>query len=117
MAQITQVLRKATSVSMDTEPKQTQPPMRLWYNPNYYRNERDTLDIHVHIHGGEVKEGKAPKSKQTPSAPVKRKAKREASAYAKEFGRQMKRLKRAHPRTAVKNLMKRAHSATKKARR
>jgi hypothetical protein len=43
--------------------------------------------------------------------------KRKATAYQKEFGRQLKKLKAAHPRTPVTRLMKRAHSATKRARR
>jgi hypothetical protein len=46
---------------------------------------------------------------------VKRKAKRKVSKYQREFGKQMKKLKKKHPRTAVKNLMKRAHRATKRA--
>jgi len=45
------------------------------------------------------------------------KKKRKISAYQKEFGRQLKRLKKKHPRTPVTRLMKRAHAATKKARR
>jgi hypothetical protein len=43
--------------------------------------------------------------------------KRKVSAYQKEFGRQMKKLKKKHPRTKAQNLMKRAHTATRKARR
>lgn len=45
------------------------------------------------------------------------KKKRKVSAYQKEFGRQLKKLKRAHPRTPVTRLMKRAHAATRRARR
>ena len=45
------------------------------------------------------------------------KKKRKVSAYQKEFGRQLKKLKKAHPRTPVTRLMKRAHAATRKARR
>lgn len=45
---------------------------------------------------------------------VVRKVKRKVSKYQREFGRQMKQLKKKHPRTQVKNLMKRAHNATKK---
>jgi len=45
------------------------------------------------------------------------KVKRNVSAYQREFGRQLKKLKRAHPRTKVASLMKRAHAATKRARR
>jgi hypothetical protein len=49
-----------------------------------------------------------------PSSPKK---KRRVSKYQREFGRQLKALKRKHPRTPVTRLMKRAHSATKKAMR
>tara|TARA_B110000438_G_C15768044_1_gene630535 strand:+ start:1182 stop:1466 length:285 start_codon:yes stop_codon:yes gene_type:complete len=45
------------------------------------------------------------------------KPKRKVSAYQKEFGRQLKKLKKAHPKTPVTRLMKRAHAATRKARR
>ncbi len=45
------------------------------------------------------------------------KKKRKVSAYQKEFGRQLKKLKRAHPRTPVTRLMKRAHAATRRARK
>jgi hypothetical protein len=45
------------------------------------------------------------------------KKKRKVSAYQREFGRQLKRLKREHPRTPVTRLMKRAHAATRRARR
>tara|TARA_B100000745_G_C20142719_1_gene391834 strand:+ start:1404 stop:1757 length:354 start_codon:yes stop_codon:yes gene_type:complete len=45
------------------------------------------------------------------------KRKRKVSAYQKEFGRQLKKLKKKHPRTPVTRLMKRAHTATRKARR
>ena len=43
------------------------------------------------------------------------KKKRKVSKYQREFGRQLKKLKKAHPRTPVQRLMKRAHRATKKA--
>jgi len=49
-----------------------------------------------------------------PSSPKK---KRRVSKYQREFGRQLKALKRKHPRTPVTRLMKRAHSATRKAMR
>lgn len=45
------------------------------------------------------------------------KRKRKVSAYQREFGRQLKKLKRKHPRTPVTKLMKKAHAATRKARR
>ena len=46
-----------------------------------------------------------------PTKPKKRKR----SKYQRELGRQLKMLKKKHPRTAVTKLMKRAHRATKKA--
>ncbi len=49
----------------------------------------------------------------TPAEPPKKK--RKVSRYQKEFGRQMKKLKAAHPRTPVTSLMSRGHSATRKA--
>ncbi len=45
------------------------------------------------------------------------KRKRRVSPYQKEFGRQLKALKKKHPRTPTSKLMKRAHAATKRARR
>ncbi len=51
-----------------------------------------------------------------PNLPTRRtKKKRKVSKYQKEFGRQLKKLKAKHPRTKIQNLMKRAHSATRKA--
>lgn len=41
--------------------------------------------------------------------------KRKRSKYQKELGRQLKMLKKKHPRTRITQLMKRAHRATKKA--
>ena len=41
--------------------------------------------------------------------------KRKRSKYQRELGRQLKMLKKKHPRTSVTKLMKRAHRATKKA--
>lgn len=43
--------------------------------------------------------------------------KRKKSKYQRELGRQLKMLKKKHPRTKVTALMKRAHRATKKALR
>jgi hypothetical protein len=45
---------------------------------------------------------------------VRRKVKRGATKYQKELGKQLKRLKKKHPRTAYPKLMKRAHAATRK---
>jgi len=39
---------------------------------------------------------------------------RKRSKYSKELGKQLKMLKKKHPRTAVTRLMKRAHAATRK---
>lgn len=43
-----------------------------------------------------------------------KKKKRKTSKYQREFGKQLKALKRKHPRTPVTRLMKRAHRATKR---
>ena len=43
------------------------------------------------------------------------KKKRKVSKYQKEFGRQLKKLKKKFPRTPITKLMKRAHAATRKA--
>ena len=47
-----------------------------------------------------------------PSGKPKRRRK---SKYSRELGRQLKMLKKKHPRTKVTALMKRAHRATRKA--
>jgi uncharacterized protein with von Willebrand factor type A (vWA) domain len=47
------------------------------------------------------------------SEPVKKK--RKVSKYQKEFGKQLKKLKAKHVRTPITKLMKRAHTATRKA--
>ena len=41
--------------------------------------------------------------------------KRKVSKYQKELGRQLKMLKKKHPRTPINKLMKKAHAATRKA--
>ena len=52
-----------------------------------------------------------------PSAemPEPKPKRRKKSKYSKELGRQLKLLKKKHPRTAITKLMKRAHRATRKA--
>ena len=53
-----------------------------------------------------------------PNLPTRSRAvrkRRKPSKYQKELGKQLKMLKKKHPRTKVINLMKRAHRATKKA--
>jgi len=47
------------------------------------------------------------------AAPAKKK--RKVSKYGREFGRQLKILKRKHPRSKITSLMSRAHRATRKA--
>jgi hypothetical protein len=51
------------------------------------------------------------------AATARTKIKRKVSPYQREFGRQIKILKKKHPRTKISKLMKRAHTATKKVRR
>ena len=46
------------------------------------------------------------------AAPVKKK--RKVSKYQKQFGKEMKKLIQAHPRTAVTQLMSRGHTAARK---
>ena len=45
------------------------------------------------------------------------KTRRKVSGYQKEFGKQLKKLKKKHPRTNISTLMKRAHKATRKVRK
>ena len=54
-------------------------------------------------------------SRQLERQAVLPKKKRKVSKYQKEFGRQLKMLKKKFPRTPVTKLMKRAHAATRKA--
>jgi DNA relaxase NicK len=48
---------------------------------------------------------------------VTKKTKRKVSGYQREVGRQLKALKKKHPRTDVTRLMKKAHRAAKKVRK
>jgi hypothetical protein len=52
---------------------------------------------------GAVEEAKATRPKR-----------RRVSKYSREFGRQLKKLKKKHPRTKITALMSRAHRATRK---
>lgn len=52
---------------------------------------------------------------QAVTVPVAKPKKRKRSKYNRELSKQLKMLKKKHPRTAVTKLMKRAHRATKKA--
>jgi len=47
--------------------------------------------------------------------PGKIKKKRKVSKYSKEFGRQLKALKKKHPRSKIGSLMSQAHVKTRKA--
>ena len=77
----------------------------------------------VMSHGGISSPGIRVRSRRAASRarslqPARRvKRRRKVSAYQKEFGRQLKILKRKHPRTPTSKLMKKAHSATKRKRR
>jgi len=55
--------------------------------------------------------------KSRTSRVVKTKAKRQVTKYQREFGRQLKRLKKQHTRTPMHKLMKKAHLATKRSMR
>jgi len=46
---------------------------------------------------------------------VEKKKKRKVSKYQREFGKQMKKLKKAHPKTKVTQLMGRGHTAARRA--
>jgi len=46
---------------------------------------------------------------------TQKKAKRKVTQYQRRFGLELKRLKKKHPRTDISRLMKRAHTATKRA--
>lgn len=48
---------------------------------------------------------------------TKPKIRRKVSPYQREFGRQLKKLKKKHPRTNISTLMKKAHRATRKVRK
>ena len=45
------------------------------------------------------------------------KKKRKVSAYQREFGRQLKKLKKKHPRTNISQLMRKSHVLTRKLRK
>jgi len=59
-------------------------------------------------------EGASLADREMNSAPAKPK-RRKKSKYQAELGRQLKMLKKKHPRTKITALMKRAHRATRKA--
>ena len=59
--------------------------------------------------------GQFARSALLPDLRSPKKKKRKVSKYQKEFGKQLKKLKAKHKRTPVTKLMKRAHTATRKA--
>jgi hypothetical protein len=61
--------------------------------------------------------GRASRTDSIPVPKSKTKRKRKVSAYQREFGKQLKKLKKKHPRTKISQLMKRAHIATRKVRK
>jgi len=44
---------------------------------------------------------------------LKKKMKKKVSKYSKEFGIQLKKLKKKHPRTVISQLMEKAHAKTR----
>jgi len=52
---------------------------------------------------------------QQPPTPTPIPKKRKVSKYNREFGRQLRALKKKHPRSKASALMKRAHALTRKA--
>jgi hypothetical protein len=62
--------------------------------------------------GGDMSLITSPSAADVPEPKPKR---RKKSKYGKELGRQLKMLKKKHPRTAITKLMKQAHRATRKA--
>ena len=51
----------------------------------------------------------------TATTVAKKAKKKVVSKYNRELGKQLKKLKKKHPKTAISRLMKRAHAATKRA--
>ena len=81
-------------------------------------NHNPTLERELRrVAGGGRSRVRLPLDEWAPDRRARPKRPRRVSAYQKEFGRQLKKLKKKHPRTPVQRLMKRAHTATKKARR
>jgi hypothetical protein len=78
-------------------------------------------DTHIHIHlngdGAPVasaSQGGGSKKKTKKSAPSSAKKTRKVSAYHKTAGKEMKRLRKQHPRMSRANIMKKAHRVAKK---
>jgi len=71
------------------------------------------MEIHVHVHNGEVKEGRVPRKRAVSknSGTDRSKPKRKVSQYQKAVGRHMKALK---GRKFRGNVMKESHKLAKK---
>lgn len=74
--------------------------------------EYEALMALVRSANGGMSLNTSPSAAEMPEPKPKR---RKKSKYSKELGRQLKILKKKHPRTRVTALMKKAHRATKKA--
>ena len=57
----------------------------------------------------------SPSDAEVPEPPSRKPKRRRRSKYNRELSKQLKMLKKKHPRTAITSLMKRAHRLTKKA--
>ena len=69
------------------------------------------MDLVRSANGGDMSLITSPSVADVPEPKPKR---RKKSKYSKELGKQLKMLKKKHPRTAITKLMKRAHRATRK---
>ena len=70
------------------------------------------MDLVRSANGGSTSLMTSARSAEMPEPKPKR---RKRSKYNRELSRQLKMLKKKHPRTAITKLMKRAHSLTRKA--
>lgn len=77
-------------------------------------------ETHIHIHlNGEAASTAAPSPTKSPKKKTQKTASptkkpRAVSPYHKTVGKEMKRLKKAHPRMSPSSRMKKAHKAAKK---
>ena len=67
----------------------------------------DNTETNLKVAAASKRAGKAKRAK----------IKRQVSPYQREFGKQLKKLKKKHPRTDISRLMKRAHIATRRSRK
>ena len=101
--------------------------MLHWYNLNFYLRTLDSMAdncptcilLKALLQSAGVSAPVADKVAYSPQVQqaegrVVRKARKKVSKYQREFGKQLKKLKKKHPKTKIGNLMKRAHRLTKK---